>query len=334
MAGNIEIKKILILDDDPDYRKLLVISLGMLFKDTRLEEYDPHRQGIPGKDFDWSEYDALILDYDLGIAGTTGLDILDAHHARDNFPPTIMLTGAGNEDVSVRAMKAGVYDYLRKESLKSKKIQHLGDALMEACAKHKAERGRLNILEAARKVAKLEASEIYGAYKAKYMESQQKEEARIKVERLKLKEEMRKKLMLLKEIEKSRVRAERAKQEAQGELEKLKAGKKELKKSGGRSEEKSLQQKLQEAQAKLEQMKRNVAETTKEHDIVEDTLAKSQWKLEKQEVIQQQLDADLANFREEFDEPVKTAEADKKERSEANDLLDEITSQLEKKVPE
>ncbi|MBI1732829.1 MAG: EAL domain-containing protein [Gammaproteobacteria bacterium] len=134
-------KRILILDDDADFRGLLRVYLGKLFPGTEVEEYDPVARGAPGDDFDWSRYDALILDYYLCIHNVTGLDILQAHRAKRHFPATVMMTGAGNEEIAVRALRAGVYDYLRKEKFDK---QQLRDSLVAAVEKHRAERARLS----------------------------------------------------------------------------------------------------------------------------------------------------------------------------------------------
>jgi PAS domain S-box-containing protein len=56
------------------------------------------------------KFDAVISDYLLGDG--TGLDVL--YSIRKNVP-FIFVTGAGDEETAVRAMKAGAYDYLVKD---------------------------------------------------------------------------------------------------------------------------------------------------------------------------------------------------------------------------
>ena len=55
-------------------------------------------------------FDVVISDYSLRDG--TAFDILDS--AKDT--PTIFVTGAGNEEIAVKAWKAGAYDYLIKDS--------------------------------------------------------------------------------------------------------------------------------------------------------------------------------------------------------------------------
>ncbi len=64
------------------------------------------------------------------------MDILHANRKNPDFPATIMLTGAGNEEVAVRALKAGVYDYLRKQSLDK---QELKASILKAYSNHNQE---------------------------------------------------------------------------------------------------------------------------------------------------------------------------------------------------
>jgi len=54
-------------------------------------------------------YDAIISDHDIGDG--TAFDIMENN--RDI--PTILVTGAGDEEVAVRAMRQGAYDYLIKD---------------------------------------------------------------------------------------------------------------------------------------------------------------------------------------------------------------------------
>ncbi len=56
-----------------------------------------------------ARFDAIVSDYSLGDG--TAFDILDFQ----SRAPVVMITGAGNEDIAVRAMKSGAYDYITKD---------------------------------------------------------------------------------------------------------------------------------------------------------------------------------------------------------------------------
>jgi diguanylate cyclase (GGDEF)-like protein len=80
-----------------------------------------------------SHYDLFFLDYHLGE--WNGLDIIKDVRAKGHKLPVIMLTGQGDQEVAVRAMKAGATDYLVKSNLTPeslfKTIRHTIDLFKE-----------------------------------------------------------------------------------------------------------------------------------------------------------------------------------------------------------
>ncbi len=60
-----------------------------------------------------ARYDAVIVDQTM--PGLSGLEVIRAMKAVGPLPPTIMVTGTGNEQIAVEAMKLGVSDYLVKD---------------------------------------------------------------------------------------------------------------------------------------------------------------------------------------------------------------------------
>jgi CheY-like chemotaxis protein len=118
-----KLEKVLIIDDNSDYRKLIKTFINKLLPGVETIELDPVFDGVPDDSFDWSEIDVLLLDYHLAIVGTTGLDVLHKHHKKHSFPATIMLTGAGTEETAIRALKSGIYEYQPKQSLTKDKLK-------------------------------------------------------------------------------------------------------------------------------------------------------------------------------------------------------------------
>ena len=112
--------RILIIDDDPDLRGLLSHYIRQRWSDATVEEWDPLERDMPGADFPLGAYQALILDYMLGRGD--GLDWLAQLKSRADCPKVLFLTGAGNESIAVRAMKAGADDYQRKQELTREKL--------------------------------------------------------------------------------------------------------------------------------------------------------------------------------------------------------------------
>lgn len=194
------IKKILILDDSADYRKLLTTYLNSVFKNTELVEYDPVEKGVPDDSFEWSEYDVLIIDYNLHPNNLTGLDVFIENSKNNEMPTTIMLTGEGNEEIAVRAMKSGIYDYLRKDKLKKELLKI---SVQEAFNKHNSYNDNHISIDEVRQLAKHEAQTAFAAYKVQYKKIYANKEIRLKTERLKLKNELQQNQAILDEIKNS-----------------------------------------------------------------------------------------------------------------------------------
>lgn len=112
--------RILIIDDDEDLRALLAHYLRDEWPQAQVEPYDPVERGMPEGAFPLADYDAVILDYMLGRGN--GLEWLQRLKERSDCPPVLFLTGAGNEIIAVRAMKAGADDYQRKQELTREKL--------------------------------------------------------------------------------------------------------------------------------------------------------------------------------------------------------------------
>ncbi|HLL43716.1 MAG TPA: response regulator, partial [Segetibacter sp.] len=112
-------RRILIVDDDED--DFFITS-----------EYI---KSIPSNNFvvDWSynykdalqkltsnDYDIYFVDYRLGIK--TGMDLLTNAIAQGCEAPIILLTGKGTQEIDVKAMESGAYDYLIKSELNTEKL--------------------------------------------------------------------------------------------------------------------------------------------------------------------------------------------------------------------
>jgi DNA-binding NarL/FixJ family response regulator/tRNA A-37 threonylcarbamoyl transferase component Bud32 len=112
--------RVLLIDDDPDLRSLLAHYIRQRWENALVEEYDPLSRELPDDAFPLGSYDVVILDYMLGRGD--GLDWLQRLKRRADCPKILFLTGAGNEIIAVRAMKAGADDYQRKQELTREKL--------------------------------------------------------------------------------------------------------------------------------------------------------------------------------------------------------------------
>ncbi|HLF23552.1 MAG TPA: response regulator, partial [Burkholderiales bacterium] len=112
--------RVLIIDDDEDLRTLLEHFIKDEWEDAEVEQFDPQERDKPDASFEFGKYDVIILDYMLGRGD--GLQWLQEFKARTDCPPVLFLTGAGNEIIAVRAMKAGADDYQRKQELSRERL--------------------------------------------------------------------------------------------------------------------------------------------------------------------------------------------------------------------
>ena len=112
--------RLLIIDDDEDLRTLIAHYIRQQWPDAEVEQFDPLERNMPDAAFPLGSYDVVILDYMLGRGD--GLEWLQNFKKRSDCPPVLFLTGAGNEIIAVRAMKAGADDYQRKQELTREKL--------------------------------------------------------------------------------------------------------------------------------------------------------------------------------------------------------------------
>lgn len=101
---------VLIADDEESFRKSIVYFL----KSTNRYDVDSVESGTDALDaMKRRTYDVLVLDYKM--PEFSGLKVLQKMVEEKMETPTIMLTGAGSENIAVEAMKLGAYDYIRKD---------------------------------------------------------------------------------------------------------------------------------------------------------------------------------------------------------------------------
>ena len=103
---------ICLVDDDEDDRVLIAallndVSAGV-FELSWISSFDAGLEAMASQD-----YDIYLVDYRLG--GRDGLELLKVATERGCKKPVILLTGQGDYEIDVEAMKAGAADYLEKE---------------------------------------------------------------------------------------------------------------------------------------------------------------------------------------------------------------------------
>ena len=98
----------LVIDDEPDIRELLSITLGrMQIEVVTAGDYASAIKALGPERFD------LVLT-DMRLPDGDGLDIVDwIQHHRPGVPVAV-ITAHGNVDTAVRALKLGAFDFISK----------------------------------------------------------------------------------------------------------------------------------------------------------------------------------------------------------------------------
>ena len=112
--------RVLVVDDDPVdiaiVRRYLEETSEWNIEIIALENPDRALEEL-----DRQKVDVAFLDHFMG--NTTGIDILGKIQAAGISTPIIMLTGTGDEELAVRAIKLGAADYLVKGSMSADSLK-------------------------------------------------------------------------------------------------------------------------------------------------------------------------------------------------------------------
>jgi two-component system response regulator PilR (NtrC family) len=101
-------QKILIVDDEPDIRELLEITLGRMKLDTRsARNVKEAHEWLAREPFD------LCLT-DMRLPDGNGLELVQHIQQRHAQVPVAMITAHGSLDTAIHALKAGAFDFLTK----------------------------------------------------------------------------------------------------------------------------------------------------------------------------------------------------------------------------
>ena len=99
--------KVLLVDDDEDdfviTRDLISQIDGHRYQLDWVDNYEAALAAIRRR-----EHDICLIDYRLG--GRTGLELLHEAQAASARLPMILLTGQGDQEIDLKAMKAGAAD--------------------------------------------------------------------------------------------------------------------------------------------------------------------------------------------------------------------------------
>ncbi len=103
-------QRVLIVDDDPALLEALPEALRLRMSVLAVETCDSATEAL-GKIAD-EDYDAIVTD--IKMPGMDGLALLDEIQKLRPETPTLLITGHGEHDLAVQALRRGAYDYIQK----------------------------------------------------------------------------------------------------------------------------------------------------------------------------------------------------------------------------
>ncbi len=140
--------RILLIEDDEDDYLLTRSFLSQVEGSSHeLDWVSTYEEGL--EDLRAGRHDLYLLDYRLG--NRTGLDLLREVGERSPRAPIIFLTGQGDRQVDLEAMRAGAVDYLSKNRLDASRLERSIRYAWEHFQNSEALRAALEAAEAARK---------------------------------------------------------------------------------------------------------------------------------------------------------------------------------------
>lgn len=106
--------KILIIDDDRSFRKIVTRMMGRAGLTVEVTEASNCAEGV--EELNQNVFDCALLDYQLPDAN--GIHLLqEVLHFGGTSTPIIFVTGKGDETIAAQALKTGALDYIPKEKL-------------------------------------------------------------------------------------------------------------------------------------------------------------------------------------------------------------------------
>src|SRR6266403_4901991 len=102
--------RVLIVDDDPDLLRALPEALRLRMADVSVDTVDSGASAL--QRICDGNYDAIVTD--VKMPGTDGLSLLAEIQARWPNTPTIMITGHGEHELAIHALRGGAFDFIQK----------------------------------------------------------------------------------------------------------------------------------------------------------------------------------------------------------------------------
>lgn len=130
-----DVIRVLYAEDDPADRELTLYHLRECAADFQVRMAGTGREALEA--LQGESFDAILLD--CGLPDVEGLQLLREVVSRTPHAPVVMVTGAGDYELAIAALKSGAADYVIK---RPGYLDHLPSAIREAIRQFRYERCR------------------------------------------------------------------------------------------------------------------------------------------------------------------------------------------------
>ncbi|MCU0453847.1 MAG: response regulator [Bacteroidetes bacterium] len=131
-----EMLRVLIVDDEDPFR--LAVEMALKLDGYAAKSYSSPEIAIDA--LKEETYDVMIVDFYM--PGMNGIEFMLWLKEHGIDTPVIMLTAAGSETTAVEVMKAGAYEYFRKDQINT---SHLASVIRSVHEKHRIAREKRRI---------------------------------------------------------------------------------------------------------------------------------------------------------------------------------------------
>ena len=132
-------KRILIVDDDPALLEALPEALLLRIEELEIDTAASAATAL--EQIERTDYDAIIAD--IKMPGINGLELLQRVRALRPETPTLLITGFGEHDLVLQALRGGAYDYIQKPINRDYFVAVLKRALQMVYLRRQAREQRL-----------------------------------------------------------------------------------------------------------------------------------------------------------------------------------------------
>ena len=132
---------VLIVDDDPALLEALPEALRLRMSELSVETCDSAPDALARIAVE--DYDAIVTD--IKMPGMDGLALLDEIQRVRPETPTLLITGHGEHDLAIQALRRGAYDYIQKPIDRDYFTASLARAIEKRGLARRIERQRLEL---------------------------------------------------------------------------------------------------------------------------------------------------------------------------------------------